>query len=53
MKTDKVTRLEVIDRTKTIYDVDSRFLMANGEDTLVELSLQENGKTLIVFIDKK
>ena len=45
MKTEKVTRFEVIDHTK---DGQGRILVEKG--IKVELSLQDDGKTLKVFL---
>lgn len=60
MDTSKVTRIEVIDRTKPSEDGGGRcYTFWNEYDTAdikkpkVELHLQDDGRTLKVFIDEK
>lgn len=50
MDTSKVTRFEVIDHTKDVLDGGGRVLVQH--DVKVELSLQDDGKTLKVFLTK-
>ena len=53
MDTSKVTRVEIIDHTKSVEDGGGRRVIvpANSIDDLkVELSLQDAGRTLKVFL---
>ena len=59
MNTDKVTRVEVIDHTKTLEEGGGRAFTYWSEynngirEPKVELQLQDDGKTLKVFITKQ
>jgi len=51
MKTDKVSRIEIIDHTIPLEEGGGRAYGKRG-DIKVTLSLQDDGRTLKVFIDK-
>lgn len=53
MNTDKVTRVEVIDHTKQVSDGGGRAYWFRKDGVDVTLSLQDDGRTLKVFIEKK
>ena len=60
MNTSKVNRVEVIDLTKTIENGGGRvytywhtYRTEDKEDVLVTLDLQDEGRTLKVFINNK
>lgn len=60
MDTSKVTRVEVIDHTKSledgggrVYSYWSEYGGLNIPDPIVELSLQDDGRTLKIFINSK
>lgn len=50
MNTDNVTRLEIIDYTKTLEDGGGRTVVFWDENKAIELSLQDNNRTLKIFI---
>lgn len=50
MDTSKVTRVEVIDHTKPLEEGGGRAYVFWENEAKVELSLQDDGKTLKVFI---
>ena len=52
METDKVNRVEVIDHTKSLEDGGGREYVFWEESAKVTLSLQDDGRTLKVFIEK-
>lgn len=53
MDTTKVTRVEVIDHTKSFEEGGGRAYVFRQEGVVVELRLQDDGTTLKVFIDLK
>jgi hypothetical protein len=56
MITDKVTRVEVIDHTRPVEDGGGRvyaYWTDTPEDRKVSYSLQDNDRTLKIFIEKK
>ena len=53
MNTEKVTRIEVIDHTKSLEEGGGRCYVKWGEGIKVETSLQDDGTTLKIFISKK
>ncbi len=53
MDTSKVSRVEVIDHTNTVEDGGGRAYTFWGKSAVVDLSLQDEGRTLKVFISKK
>lgn len=53
MDTSKVTRVEVIEHTKSIEKGGGRAYVFWEEKANVELSLQDNGRTLKIFISDK
>lgn len=50
MDTSKVTRFEVIDHTRTIEQGGGRTIVLRNQHVKFELSLQDDGRTLKVFI---
>ena len=53
MNTDNVTRLEIIDHTRPLEDGGGRTVIFWDEAKEIELSLQDNERTLKVFIYEK
>lgn len=53
MRTDKVTRIEVIDYTPNNTEKCGRVFVKWNKDLKVELSLQDDGRTLKVYIMKR
>lgn len=51
--TTKVTRFEVIDHTRSLEDGGGRVFVKREENMTVELSLQDDGRTLKVFLSPK
>lgn len=51
--TDKVTRLEIIDHTKPLEDGGGRTVIFWDENKKIELQLQDDDRTLKVFISEK
>lgn len=49
-KTSKVTRLEIIDHTKPSEDGGGRTVVFDRDGKQVELSYQDEGRTLKIFI---
>ena len=48
----KITRLEVIDHTKPLEDGGGRTVLVNyDEDKVISFDLQDEGRTLKVFIE--
>ena len=53
MNTEKVTRVEVIDHTKPFEEGGGRVYVSWEETNKVEVLLQDDGRTLKVFISKR
>ena len=53
INTEKVTRVEVIDYTKPVEDGGGRAFLSWEDTNKVEVSLQDDNKTLKVFISKR
>lgn len=53
LNTDKVTRIEVVDYTKDVLDDNRRAYVKWDKDIKVELSFQDDNRTLKVFISNK
>ena len=53
MDTTKVTRVVVIDHTKDVLDGGGIVYSHRDDATSVDLSLQDDGRTLKLFIKKK
>lgn len=52
MNTDNVTRLEIIDHTRPLEDGGGRTVISWDEKKKIELSLQDDGRTLKIFISE-
>lgn len=53
MKIDKITRIEVIDYTLNDLDKCGRVFIKSGPDLKIELSFQDDNRTLKVFLMKR
>lgn len=53
MNTDNVTRVEVIDHTKPVDEGGGRCYVKWEKDIKVEVSLQDDGRTMKIFIEKR
>lgn len=53
MDTEKVTRVEVIDHTRDVFHGGGRAYFFMKEGIKVEFSLQDDGRTLKLFISDK
>ena len=51
MNTDNVTRLEIIDHTRPLEEGGGRTVIFWDDNKNIELSLQDGGKTLKIFIE--